>query len=96
MPLNRANLRVGECPELDARHILQPDDRSVRLRAHGDLTELLGGLEPSFRSHGERVLLAGRSRHGTDLAGRVHRALLLDRPRQVRHGEPELREANRA
>ena len=43
--------------EFDPRHVAHPDQRAVRLGAHDDRAELLGGFEPALGGQRDRALL---------------------------------------
>ena len=54
--------------ELDSRHVLDPHDRAVGVRANHDLAEFLRRLQSALRAHGVGVLLPFRHRLAADLA----------------------------
>ena len=54
LPSERGFEVVGLRAELDARHVLEPHDRSGVGRVHDDLLELFGRREAPLRRHGSR------------------------------------------
>ena len=92
LPVHASDLLVRQGAELDARDVAEAHDRAVRIQAHDDLRELLRRQEPPLGADRVRELLALRRRLGADLSRGVHRALLLDRARQVGDRQAELRE----
>ena len=87
-----ADLAVALRAELDARHVAHPYDRSVDVGAHDDVAEFLLGGEASLRAHRVGELLPRGHRLAADLAGRVHRVLLLQRVEDLAHRDAELGE----
>ncbi len=57
-----------------------------------DLPEIVRIYEPSGRANGVCELLAFGSGFSPDLAGGIHRALLLDGVRQIGNGQPKFRQ----
>ena len=89
LAVDAARLLVVERAELDARDILQPHHRAVRVRAHRDGSEFLRRLQPPLRADRVGHLLPGRRRLRADLTGRIDGALLLHGAHQIGNREPE-------
>jgi len=79
-------------PEIDARDVLHPDKRPVRIRPDDDVTEFLRRLQSTLRSHGVSELLSTRNRFASDLPGGIDVVLLLHCGDDVRHSDAKLRE----
>ena len=86
LPANVVELRS----QFDARHILQPHHRAVRILAHDDVAEFLLGDQPALG--GDRVgefLALGRGRPA-DLAGGIDGVLRVDGVDEVVDRDVEL------
>src|SRR5439155_10057381 len=84
-----ANNVVVLSAQLDASHVLQPHDRTIRSGTEDEVAKLLLRREPSLRANGVSELLAGRCGTAADFAGRVDGVLTADRVDNLRDGDVE-------
>ena len=83
-PVHAADELVVLRAELDARDVLQAQDRAVGVRADDDVLELLRLGEPALGGDGVDELLRPAGRRLADLAGGELRVLLVDRAHRRR------------
>ena len=77
-------------PQFDPGHVLQPDDRSVRVGADNDGAEFLRRDEAALGADRIGEFLPRGDRLAADLSGRVDRVLLLDGIDDIGDGDAEL------
>ncbi len=80
-------------PEIDARHVLDANDRTVGVGAHDNVLEFLGSRQPALGRDRQLELLARRRRRGPDAAECRLDVLALHgrddvRRRQLEGGQP--------
>ena len=88
LPLQVVGLRA----EINARDVFHPHKRTVRIRPNDNLAKFLRRLQSSLRAHGISEFLSAWNRFAADLAGGIHRVLLLHCGDDVGHSDAELRE----
>src|SRR5439155_1486812 len=71
---------------------LDPHKRTVRVRPNDNLPEFLRCLQSSLGAHGISEFLSTWNWFAADLAGGIHRVLLLHCGDDVRHSDSELRQ----
>src|SRR5437763_486222 len=78
--------------EINPRNVLDPHKRTVRVRPNDNLPEFLRCLQSSLGAHGISEFLSTWNWFAADLAGGIHRVLLLHCGDDVRHSDAEFRE----
>ncbi len=76
-------------PQINAGHVFQADNRSVRVGPDNDLAEFLLGDEAALGANRISKFLPRRDRLSADLPGRIDRILLLDGIDDLRDGDAE-------
>ena len=77
-------------PQLDPGHVLQPDDRSVRVGPDNDLAELFLRQQAALGADGIGEFLSRRHGFAADLSGRIDRVLLLNGADDFGNSDAEL------
>ena len=90
MPFNRPHQRIVLDTQLDARYVLDPHHTAACILTYDDIAKLFRCNQPALCLHRIGEFLARRSRFATDLSGRIHRILRIDRTDYVGHRDAEL------
>ncbi len=82
-------------PQFDASHILEPDRRTVRHRAHNQFLEIFDVSQAAFGDDRDRQLRSLRRRLPPDGSGRIVAILFADDPGDIARRQLQLRHQQR-